>query len=76
MTDSEKLAKLEKEIARAKEKLNKRRAELREKDLERRKKEFDRMPIELRKAFETVGWSPYQSGQVVRRECGDLSVKK
>ena len=34
MTDSEKLAKLEKEIARAKEKLNKRRAELREKDLE------------------------------------------
>lgn len=76
MTNAEKAARLEKGIAEVRAKLNNRRAELREKELERRKKEFDRMPIELRKAWETVGWSPYQAGQMIRRECGRIEVKK
>lgn len=75
MTNAAKLARLEKGIAEAKEKLNKRRAELRTKDLERRKKEFNKMPLEMRKAFEAVGWSPYQDGEVIRRTCGKLEVK-
>lgn len=76
MTDAEKLARLDKGIAEVREKLNKRRAELRAKDLERRKKEFNKMPLELRKAFEAVGWSPYQDGEVIRRTCGALEVKR
>lgn len=76
MTNEEKLARLEKGIAEVRTKLNKRRAELREKDLEHRKKKFDRMPMELRKAFESVGWSPYQNGKMIRRECGRIEVKK
>lgn len=76
MTNTEKVARLEKGISEVRAKLNKRRTELREKDLEHRKKEFDRMPIELRKAFESVGWSPYQDGQKIRRECGRMEVKK
>ena len=62
--------------AEIKRKINKRRAELRAKELERRKKEFNKMPLELRKAFEAVGWSPYQDGEVIRRTCGALEVKR
>lgn len=75
MTDAAKLARLEKGIAEAKTKLNKRRAELRAKDLERRKREFNKLPLEQRKAFEAVGWSPYQDGAVIRRECGAFTAK-
>lgn len=79
MTYTEELAKLdtlEKDVDSLKEKINKRRAELRAKDLERRKREFDRMPLKKRKAFEAVGWSPYQAGEVVRRTCGTISIVK
>ena len=70
-----KAAKLERELARIRIKLNKRRAELRAKELERRKKEFDRMPEELRTAFESVGWSPYQDGATIRRTCGKITTQ-
>ena len=75
MTDAEKLTRLGKDIAELREKMNKRRAELRAKYLERRKKEFNKKPLELRKAFESVGWSPYQDGEVIRRTCGEILPK-
>ena len=65
MIDEARLAKLEKGIEELRKKLEARRAEL-------RKREFDKLPAETRKAFETVGWSPYQEGQVVYRECGSF----
>jgi hypothetical protein len=68
--------KLNDKLAEAKEKLNKRRAELREEDLERRKREFDMLPVEQRKAREAIGWSPYQDGEMIRRECGSMRAKK
>lgn len=71
-----KLRRLQLELDDLKEKLNKRRAELRAEDLERRKREFDMLPIEQRKAREAIGWSPYQDGEMIRRECGALSVRK
>lgn len=76
MTDEAKLTKLEKDLAKAREKLNKRRAELREEDLERRKKEFDKLPLHERRIREALGWSPYQYGQIIRRECGSITVKE
>lgn len=78
MTIEEKKARLinlEKGIAEAKTKLNKRRAELRAEDLERRKKEFDKLPLTERRIREALGWSPYQAGDIIRRECGAFAAK-
>ena len=71
-----KLRKLRLELDELWEKLDKRRAELRAKDLERRKREFDMLPVEQRKAREAIGWSPYQDGEIIRRECGSMRAKK
>ena len=71
-----KLRKLRLELDELWEKLDKRRAELRAKDLERRKREFDMLPVEQRKAREAIGWSPYQDGEMIRRECGSMRAKK
>ena len=74
MTNEAKRARLDRELARAKSKVNKRRAELREKALERRKKEFDKLPQKQREIREAIGWSPYQDGKVIRRECGAIKA--
>ena len=66
----------DRELVEVRAKLNMRRAELREQELERRKREFDRMPLELRKAYESVGWSPYQDGAIVYRLAGTVSAAK
>ena len=47
--------------------INKRREELRAIEIERRKKEFDRLPEKQRRAYEAIGWSPYQIGKVTTR---------
>ena len=74
MTNEEKWARFDKELARTKSKVNKRRAELRAEDLERRKKEFDKLPKKQREIREAIGWSPYQDGKVIRRECGAIKA--
>lgn len=48
-------------------KIKERREELRAAELERRKKEFDRLPEKQRRAYEAIGWSPYQIGKVTTR---------
>lgn len=78
MTIEEKKARLinlEKEITEARKQLNKRRAALREEKIERRKKEFDKLPLKERQIREMLGWSPYQAGDIIRRECGAFAAK-
>lgn len=74
MTNEERMAKFERELARTKAKVNKRRADLKAKELERRKKEFDKLPQKQREIREAIGWSPYQDGKVIRRECGAIKA--
>lgn len=52
----------------ARQKITKRRERI--KELEKRKKAFDSMPIKRRKVFESVGCSPYQDGEPIRRTNG------
>lgn len=73
--DKIKMAKLERNIARAKEQVNKRRKALRAEALENRKREFNKLSPRERRIHEALGWSPYQADQIVRRESGSFSTK-
>ena len=53
------------------------RAKKRAAEIERRKKFFNTLSKETRDQLTALGLSPYQDGEeVIRRECGTLSVKK
>lgn len=73
--ESARLNKLEKSIANARKQLNKKRAALRSAEIERRKREFDKLPLKERRIREALGWSPYQAGDIIRRECGAFAAK-
>lgn len=62
-------------VEEAREHLNKKHAALRQRELEHRKKEFDKLPLKERQIREMLGWSPYQAGDIIRRECGAFAAK-